>query len=196
MVTYTEYFKGGAFTKWIERACFLESFLGENQTIRIVYSCECYQPLKKEHIEKYCSFLTEWLDSKYFKYTISQEAPFIINWDLDTSEMDKKKALLYLVAFRYLSEFPRYVMAIGSSQLKTSEENFLFFQQCHTDSLSYTTNQGCFESANSEHSLRCFYPIRQSDIKTISIKEFQENCKTNGVSRMTDYWKKKIDIAQ
>lgn len=208
-ITFTEHFADGSKKEWKGAACFAPMYAGgnKNKTVRVTYTCDVIatepyskEKLTKEDLEKFCEFLASILDSKLFTYKIRQEKDlFKIDWDFNTTDLSRPKALLYLTAMRYPHEYSSYVRAIGRTIKKTTVGKFKFFQQCHIDGNvgGYGYGQDAakapprvYHYPDGGHTLMCFSTVPNAKHIPMRFCDFRKNLAEDKKKTVLNFWHK------
>ena len=192
----------GSKTKEINDICFSGLKYPLTLPDKIKYEAPVDESLNRDIVDFYIKFLAIILDSNNYEYefvSIKDEGErkklfsngTKINFTLKCQKLAKTKALLYLTAFRLISEFPEILIEFYQSKDKSNKETlFKEFQKCH---VKYVRNEGneIYKYSNlSGHGLIYdYYWHQKENVPTfITLKQFQAKLGDNNIRNVQEHF--------
>ena len=185
--------------KEVNYICFSGIGQHNNPTLpdKVIYEVPIDASLTREHVEFYISFLSSILDENKYEYEfikIENEAKTKklfsngeqILWTLNCNGLKRHKILLYLTAFRYISEQPEILIEFFKSKDKSDKnEVFKDFQECHIK--SSTGKLGMVKYGNlCGHGLiyDYYWVCKDSSVTYITLENFKKNLNDNEINNV------------
>ncbi len=126
-----DYIREGVKTSFVHVACFapIEFYLTPDQ---IRYPCDVHYALTKDEIRWYIKALHKMMPVLKWRALVKSKDKVV--FVLDTKGYNYYTFLVYLTAFRYLTEFPLLVKKFFSEMAKADcKPMFEVYQDCHRD---------------------------------------------------------------
>jgi hypothetical protein len=180
-VNYTEIFDNGDKQTHNGAACFHSMGGG----FKGVPSSVIYPALNKCTLDEakfYYNFLEQILDKNLFTYKINDKNNFDV--EFKSKGLNRKQALLYLTAFRYIDEFSPCVQKLNEDKNLDTEKLFEKFQEIHHLWVIGKLAGGFGYGAG--HSLMYDY---KPDFTPLKLKEFTDNLKNNAITQVHNFFK-------
>jgi hypothetical protein len=168
-------------------ACFSNIYLGKRHPLYVLYVAQVNR-LTSQEVENYLGFLQNVLDKNLFRFRVFNfpKTPnkLYIYFKLNTKSLNRTTALMYLILFRYVEEYPSYVSYVSKIETKNPKILFESFVKAHMSLENKLPDPA-------GHGILCKYLHNKS--QPVTFEEFQENCKREQASVYNFFVSKGID---
>ena len=195
-------------SKEVNNICFSDiNYSGCTLPDKIKYEVPVDECLNKDIVDFYLKFLASMLDGNNYEceFVSIKDIEEIkelfsngtkINFTLNCENLAKAKVLLYLTAFRTISEFPEILIEFYKSKNKSNKEVlFKDFQECHVKFVrNELLTEGDYKYYNlSGHGLvyNYYWCRKENEPIFITLQEFQKNLKRNDTRGVQDHFRPK-----
>lgn len=159
----------GVERKWLNQACFASASWDDEKLAPFAIRYPCVNTATKQSAQFWCIALSMILDDSLFVYHADSDKWTNVEFTLKSEGMEYKKALLYLTAFRYLYEGPRFVEAYQSLPWKEEPTK----QELFDGLMDLALGAGKLGGPMSGHALFSYY--YDDKIKRITYDKFLKN---------------------